>query len=141
MERGTIKGGADWKMDLWKYHKILGEILSECMGKPFGRGVDAVKIRGDAIVPEKYALDLMRLVGKLHTFSRKTGGKTRFRVKKYRRTNGYHVKDFLDLYKRLTDLVVGHNAFVLQKPQKIVVGRKNGKRVQRYTYTFKWRHT
>ena len=111
------------------------------MGKPFGRGIDVVRIRGDAIVPEKYAPDLMRLVGKLHTLSRKTGGKTRFRVKKYRRTKGYHVKDFLDLYKRLTDIVVGHNAFALQKPQKIVVGRNNGKRVQRYIYTYTWRYT
>ena len=53
----------------------------------------------------------------------KNGGKTRFRVKKQRRVNGYHIKDIpLDLYKRTTDIVVGHNAFALQRPQKLVVG-------------------
>ena len=85
-----------------------------------------------------YAPTLMRLVGKLHKLSGKTGGKTRFRVKKHRRSQGYHVKDFLDLYKRVTDMVMGHNAFAMQKPQKIVVGRKNGKRLQKYIYTYKW---
>ena len=124
--------------ELSKYHRILEYILGKCMGKPFGRGIDVVRIRGDAIVPEKYAPDLMRLVAKLHKLSGKTGGKTRFRVKKHRRTKGYHVKDFLDLYKRLTDIVVGHNAFALQRPQKIVVGRKKGKRVQKYLYTYTW---
>lgn len=125
--------------ELCKHHKILAEILSKCMGKPFGRGIDVVRIRGDARVPEKYAHILMRLVAKLHRMGTKNGGKTRFRVKKHRRVNGYHIKDILDLYKRTTDIVVGHNAFALQKPKKIVVGRKNGKRVQKYIYTYTWR--
>ena len=100
--------------ELSKYHRILEYILGKSMGKPFGRGIDVVRIRGDYIVPEKHAPTLMRLVGKLHKLSGKTGGKTRFRVKKHRRSQGYHVKDFLDLYKRVTDMVMGHNGFTTE---------------------------
>ena len=75
----------------------------------------------------------------LQKFGTKTGGKTRFRVSKSRRLRGYHIKDFLDLYKRLTDIVVGYNAFAPQKPQKVVVGRRSGKRIQKYVYTYRWK--
>ena len=125
--------------ELCEYHNKLADILGKCMGRSFGRGINVIKIRGDAKVPEKYAHVLMGLVAKLNRLGTKNGGKTRFRVQKRRRTNGYHIKDILDLYKRTTDIVLGHNAFALQKPQKIVVGHRNGKRIQKYIYTFKWR--
>ena len=117
-------------------HKCFHElrcILGMCLGFDFGVGVNIIKMRGDMRVPEEHAGKLVKLATELHQM----GGKTRFRVRKNRQ-HGFHTKDYVDLFKRLSDRLFGHGAFVQKRPQKINAGKQNGKRIQKYVYSYFW---
>ena len=125
--------------ELWSCYKDFLEFISTVLCTDFNIGTDIVKLRSDICISS----DMMKVFGKLVKRLSKFGGKLRFRIKKNRRTKGYHVKDAIDLFKRVTDTMFprsgGYNMFVLTKPQKICDGVINGKRKQLYAYTFLWK--
>ena len=124
--------------ELWTCYTEFLDFLSAVLCTDFNIGTDIVKLKANICIPSDYRKKFAHLVKSLSKY----GGKLRFRIAKKRRANGYYVKDAVDLFKRLTDVIFpqlgGYNMFVMKKPQKIAIW-VNGKRVQPYVYTFVWK--
>jgi len=129
--------------DLWVCYSDFLVFISTVLRMNFHIGIDIIKLRGDAVIPPDMVPMFGDLVQRLSAYASKPGlQKLRFRIKK-NRDNGYRVKDAVDLFKRLTDVIFprtdGCYMFV-PKPHKINDGFHNGKRKQAYVYTFRWKH-
>jgi len=124
--------------ELWMCYVEFLDFLSGVLCTDFNIGTDIVKLKAKICIPSDYRKKFAQLVKRLSKY----GGKLRFRISKNRRANGYYVKDAVDLFKRLTDVIFpqtgGYNMFVMKTPQKGCV-RVNGNRVQHYMYTFVWK--
>ena len=130
--------GSDYLLEC--YYALCG-LLSKCLNQKVGVGFDIVGLRSDIPVPAAYARALLKLSREMH----RLGGKFRFRVKK-NRSSGFMIKDYVDLLQRVV-----HNLFPLvvcnkrvssllrvEKPRKIDITKPGEKRVQKYTYTYRW---
>ena len=124
--------------DLWMCYTDFLDFLSGVFCTDFNIGTDIVKLKGNISIPSTYRKKFAYLVKRLSRY----GGKLRFRIMKHRRVNGYYVKDAVDLFKRLTDVIFpqtkGCNMFVMKKPQKATI-HVDGKKKQPYMYTFHWK--
>ena len=115
---------------------VLASLLSKCLGVPFGFGIDIEGLRGDCPVPIQFADQMIEISRDLH----RRGQKLRFRVKPS--ANGFMVKDFVDLYKRIIDALHPQNAgthvFKVGKSKRIDVTLKGERRRQIYSYPYTW---
>ena len=122
---------------LWTCYTEFLDLISGVLRTDFNIGTEIVRLRVSDRIPSAYNKKFAHLVKRLS----KHGGKLRFRVMKHRRVDGYRVKDAVDLFKRLTDVIFPQtnniHMFVRKKPQKITV-RINGVKKQPYLYTFAW---
>jgi len=110
---------------------VLASLLGQCLGVPFGYGIDIVGLRGDCPIPVQIANQMIAISHDLH----RRGGKLRFRVKK--RSSGYKIKDYVDLYSRIID-ALGSHVFKIAKSKKIDVTVKGERRRQVYSYSYIW---
>ena len=109
----------------------LIDTLGKVVGSDFAQG-GGVVISSNELVPKQYAAQLKGITRKLG----RNGGKARFRVTK-NRLNGFRVKDYLDLAKRLSEVMVPkHGMLSVDKFRK--TRRDRGKVKQDYFYNYHW---
>ena len=117
---------------LLSYLELI-DTLGKVVGRNFAQGEDIVGVPSNALVPKRYESELKRISMKLQ----RNGGKARFRVTK-NRLKGFHVKDYLDLAKRLTEVMVPkHGMLSVEKFRK--TRRVQGKVKQDYFYNYIWK--